>query len=83
MKKLLLLLPIGLALVAGITAHAQDYNVYSDTGQYLGYGRGDGNGNTRFYNSNGSYWGYGRSNGDGNTNLYDQAGRYWGYGHSN
>jgi hypothetical protein len=54
MKKLLI--TIGLALVAGVTAHAGGQYFYGRTGQYLGNAQSSGNG-YYFYGNQGQYLG--------------------------
>jgi hypothetical protein len=79
MKKLLI--TIGLAVVAGVTAHAGGhYSFYGSNGQYLGNAYSN-NGYTSYYGGNGQYLGnsYQYNNGNlGSTSFYGGNGQYLG-----
>ena len=79
MKKLLI--TIGMAVVAGVTAHAGSYySFYGSNGQYLGNAYSN-NGSTSYYGGNGQYLGnsYQYNNGNsGSTSFYGGNGQYLG-----
>jgi hypothetical protein len=79
MKKLLI--TIGLAVVAGVTAHAGGYySFYGSNGQYLGNAYSN-NGYTSYYGGTGQYLGnsYQYNNGNfGSTSFYGGNSQYLG-----